>query len=148
MPGTGVPTIAVELLGPPVPPAFIDNGCGPKTKLGWIARLVPDNVYGVNLGPAARIHDHCYYLCGLFRRAKGGEVSARSEVRRYLAWLEESTGEAWEAWEVDVTRADSDAYFRRNVFTLMRAKRGTCTSWRVALYYWLGVRFFGGAAAG
>ena len=39
----------------------ISNGCGPKTKLGILARLVPDTFIGLKITPACDIHDFCFY---------------------------------------------------------------------------------------
>lgn len=157
------PGAPVSLLGPAPPPWFEANGCGPKFTVGdvkgirrWLRRfaawaletLVPDNLYGCNLGPACDRHDWHYRLCSLFRWARGGDREARAEIRRYFAWLEETTGEKWEVWEIEVSRGDSDAYFRRNVCKQMKAGGARpFTAWRVSLVYWIGVRVGGGPAA-
>lgn len=36
----------------------IDNGCGTE---GWKGKLIPDTIYGADIGPACGIHDYDYH---------------------------------------------------------------------------------------
>jgi len=40
--------------------SIYSNGCGPKLNGDWVARLVPDFFYGLNIRLACDIHDYCW----------------------------------------------------------------------------------------
>lgn len=40
--------------------SIYSNGCGPKTKWGLLANLIPDSFYGLNIRLACDIHDYCW----------------------------------------------------------------------------------------
>jgi len=42
--------------------SIYSNGCGPKLNGNWLARLVPDFFYGLNIRLACDIHDYCWYI--------------------------------------------------------------------------------------
>ena len=44
-----------------MPEEFISNGCNGAGS-GWNEKLVPDTIYGVNIRPAACIHDYAYLV--------------------------------------------------------------------------------------
>ena len=39
----------------------VNNGCGPE---GWKGKVVPDTIYGINVGEACKIHDYEFELGG------------------------------------------------------------------------------------
>ena len=105
----------VELAGPVPPNDFQDNGCGPKTRLGLLMRLIPDGIRRFLVGKkydwslACRYHDYHWKLA-----AKGRE---------------------------GMTYGKADRLLRVNMQRLL-ASQGATRYWRFLLsgLYWTGVR--------
>lgn len=143
----------LELQGPPPPPDFIDNGCGPKlagsNDVWWkkllgraIEWAVRDQLYGYSLRLPCRLHDFQWNLAVTIRLARARSRKARQDVLEYLAWLGLKTEDLW---QIEIRKADADAFFRHNIRQYLACQgAGAFMRWRVSLAYWLGVRFGAG----
>lgn len=67
----------------------IDNGCGTA---GWKGKLIPDTIYGANIGPACGIHDYDYHH-GLTLKAK--KVADKRFYRNLRTLVKRSSHGLW-----------------------------------------------------
>jgi len=79
--------------------SIYSNGCGPKTKWGLLANLVPDSFYGLNVRPACDIHDYCWEVSETREDFEISDEGFRSNLftiiesvkygfwKRWLLWL-------------------------------------------------------------
>lgn len=142
---------ALKLEGPIPPPEFIDNGCGPAIALdsrwgravGWLMRaLIPDSLYGYSLRLPCRFHDWAWSLSIWFRHTRARNPDAKQRLLEYAYWLRIETSQLW---EIELRKADGDAFLRANIRQYLKAQgAGAFLCWRVSVAYWLGVRFGAG----
>lgn len=144
-----------DFRGPPPPPWFQDNGCGPyrakpkgRGALAWLAwAFVYALAWAVPDLPrlACRWHDHAYHVIELVRGWRAGGLAATDELKNYARWLREQgivqPDETWAAvlLRLDITRADADRWLRENY----RVERSGVLAWFGSWLYWLGVRLGG-----
>jgi len=79
--------------------SLYSNGCGPKTKWGLLANLIPDSFYGLNIRHACDIHDYCWHVSETKKDFEVSDEAFRSNLfaiiesvkypihKRWLLWL-------------------------------------------------------------
>jgi hypothetical protein len=71
----------------------ICNGCGPLSKSGWLAWLIPDTMYGMDISEVCSIHDWMYHY-GTGR--KGKEIADETFLQNMYTLI--SQGSWWLRW--------------------------------------------------
>jgi len=89
--------------------SIYSNGCGPKTKWGLLANLVPESLYGLPVHHACDIHDYCWYVS---RTKKDFEISDEGFRSNLFAIIESVKYRFYTRWLLWLRSYRAITYYR------------------------------------
>ena len=89
--------------------SIYSNGCGPKLNGNWMAKLVPDFFYGLNIRLACDIHDYCWEVS---ETKEDFEISDEAFRWNLFSIVEAVRYPWWKRWLLFLRSYRATTYYR------------------------------------
>ena len=78
--------------------ASYSNGCGPKTQTGWLAKLIPEHFWGLDVSRACDIHDACWAIAKCYQDFKDADNAFLDNLVAIVGSVPYPIWKAWLKW--------------------------------------------------